>query len=580
MSSPGTRQAGLAPEGSSKVAEPHLLESTDFDVAIVGYGPVGQGLAAMLGQAGYRVGVFERWPSLYPLPRACVVDHEIMLVLQSVGVADEFAELAVPTDGEYVWLNAQGQTLYHFKYDKEGISGWPARNLMYQPDLEGVLDKKVRTMANVELHLGWEAVSYTESSERSEGSEGTDRSELVVAAGSLNERGQFVRGDETRRITARYVVGADGANSFVRQAAGLPWIDLGFRADWLVVDYRPNHPEKVLEMPQAGQICDPARPITLMRHMGKKHVRWEMMLLPGETAQEVTQPAKVWSMIAKWVKPGDGVIDRAAVYTFRSGVAETWVRGRTILAGDAAHLMPPFPGQGLCSGMRDALAVFWRLDLVLRGEAPAELLHSYEDERKRHVTTVIERAVALGKVVCITDPVQAVKRDEAILSGTAPPIPPFPGLTSGVLHRASDGSLKAPVGQLALQARVRFRGETGRFDDVIGSGWCILTLDQDIAGCLSDAQRAFVEHIRARLVTLSRDGSGAVDIDGSYRNYMDGLGAKALIVRPDFYVFAAASSLEEVPAMLDDLRARLGPAASQSLTSANAGMTSQSKEPS
>ena len=535
--------------------------STDFDVAIVGYGPVGQGLAAMLGQAGYRVGVFERWPSLYPLPRACVVDHEIMRVLQSIGVADEFAELAVPTDGEYVWLNAQGQTLYHFQYNKDGISGWPARNLMYQPDLEGVLDKKVRKIANVELNQGWEAVSFVE---------GLASSELVVAAGSTNEEGQFVRGDKTRRITARYVVGADGANSFVRQAAGLPWTDLGFRADWLVVDYRPNHPEKALDMPQAGQICDPARPITLMRHMGKKHVRWEMMLLPGETAQDITHPAKVWSMIAKWVKPGDGVVDRAAVYTFRSGVADTWVKGRTILAGDAAHLMPPFLGQGLCSGMRDALAVFWRLDLVLRGEAPAELLHSYEDERKRHVTTVIERAVALGKVVCITDPVQAAKRDEAILSGTAPPIPPFPGLTSGVLHCAPDGSVAAPVGQLALQARVKVGDETGRFDDVIGGGWCVLTLDQPIDGNLSDAQRAFVEHIEARLVTLSRDGSGVEDIDGAYRNYLERLGAKALIVRPDFYIFAAAQSLEEVPALLDDLREQLALGQPQSVIAANA----------
>jgi 2-polyprenyl-6-methoxyphenol hydroxylase-like FAD-dependent oxidoreductase len=522
---------------------------TDFDVAIVGYGPVGQGLAAMLGQAGYRVGVFERWPSLYPLPRACVVDHEIMRVLQSVGVADEFAELAVPTDGEYVWLNAQGQTLYHFKYDKQGISGWPARNLMYQPDLEAVLDKKVRTMANVELNQGWEAVSYAEHAERCE---------LVVAAVALDEKGQLVRGDQTRRITARCVVGADGANSFVRQAAGMRWTDLGFRADWLVVDFRPNHPERALDMPQAGQICDPARPITLMRHMGKKHVRWEMMLLPGETAQDITQPAKVWSMIDPWVKPGDGVIDRAAVYTFRSGVAENWVKGRAILAGDAAHLMPPFLGQGLCSGMRDALAVFWRLDLVLRDKAPAALLHSYEEERKRHVTTVIERAVALGKVVCITDPVQAAQRDAAILSGTAPPIPPFPGLTSGVLHRASDGGVAAPVGQPALQARVSIEGKAGRFDDVVGGGWCVLTLDQAIDGSLSDAQHAFVAHIAARLVTLRRDGAGVVDVDGAYRRYMDGLGAKALIVRPDFYVFAAASSLEDVPLLLDELRAQLG----------------------
>lgn len=550
----------MGPSAAGRLLQVNAMTSTDFDVAIVGYGPVGQGLAAMLGQAGYRVGVFERWPVLYPLPRACVVDHEIMRVIQTVGVADEFAELAVPTDGEYVWLNAQGQTLYHFKYDKQGVSGWPARNLMYQPDLEAVLDKKVRTLPNVELNQGWEAVSLTE---------GADCAELVVAAGFVNDKGKFVRGDKTRRITARYVIGADGANSFVRQAAGLAWTDLGFRADWLVVDYRPNHPEKALDMPQAGQICDPARPITLMRHMGKKHVRWEMMLLPGETAQDITQPAKVWSMIDKWAKPGDGVIDRAAVYTFRSGVAERWVSGRTILAGDAAHLMPPFLGQGLCSGMRDALAVFWRLDLLLRGEAPAELLQSYEDERKRHVTTVIERAVALGKVVCITDPVQAAKRDEAILSGTAPPIPPFPGLTGGVLHRAVDGSVDVRVGQLALQARVRFGDETGRFDDVLGSGWCILTLDQSVDDSLSVEQRAFAERIKARRVAMCRDGSGVQDIDGAYRTYMDGLGAKALIVRPDFYIFAAAASLEEVPALLDDLREQLAPGRSQSVTATN-----------
>ena len=139
------------------------MTNTDFDVVIVGYGPVGQCLAAMLGKSGWRVGVFERWPFLYPLPRACVVDHEIMRVLQTVGVAQEFSELAVPTDGEYVWLNAEGQTLYHFKYDKQGISGWSARNLMYQPDLEAVLDRKVRTLPNVELNQGWEVVACTES---------------------------------------------------------------------------------------------------------------------------------------------------------------------------------------------------------------------------------------------------------------------------------------------------------------------------------------------------------------------------------------------------------------------------------
>ena len=520
------------------------MTSNDFDVAIVGYGPVGQGLAAMLGQAGWRVGVFERWPELYPLPRACVVDHEIMRVLQSVGVAEPFSQLVVPTSGEYVWLNAQGKTLYHFKYARDGISGWPARNLMYQPDLEAVLDRRVRELPNIEVNQGWEAVACTDR---------PDGIDLVVAPCTVNAAGAVERGEQTRRVTARWLIGADGANSFVRRTTGMTWTDLGFRADWLVVDFRPHHPERELDMPEAGQICDPARPVTLMRHMGRKHVRWEMMLLPGETAEEITRPEKVWSMIDRWVGPDDGVIDRAAVYTFLSGVAETWARGHAILAGDAAHLMPPFLGQGLCSGMRDALAVFWRLDLILHGRAPAALLQSYEEERKVHVTTVIERAVALGKVVCITDPVEAAKRDEAIAAGTAPPIPAFPGLTTGVLHREADGSVAAPVGQLSLQARVSTDGATGRLDDRLGGGWRILSIDEPVGPHLSAEQRAFADAIGARFVTLTRDGAVS-DVDGAYRAWMDELGATALVVRPDFYLFAAARSATQVPALLDDLK--------------------------
>lgn len=518
------------------------VPTDSFDVAIVGYGPVGQTLAALLGQAGWRVGVFERWPSLYPLPRACVIDHEIMRVLQSLGVAEPFSQLAVPTAGEYVWLNAQGQTLYHFKYAKDGVSGWPARQLMYQPDLEAELDRRVRQLPTVEVHQGWEAVAYTD---------GPDGAELVVAPRALDDNHGIVEGHGTRRIQARWVVGADGANSFLRQAAQMPWVDLGFRADWLVVDYKPNHPEHELDMPEAGQICDPARPVTLMRRMGKKHVRWEMMLLPGETAEDITRPERVWQLIERWARPGDGVIDRAAVYTFRSGLAREWVRGHAILAGDAAHLMPPFLGQGLCSGVRDALAVFWRLQLILQGAAPVHLLKSYETERQAHVGTVIDRAVALGKVVCITDPAEAARRDEAILSGTAPSIPPFPGLVDGVLHR-EDGVAVAPVGQLSLQARVDVGGRIGRFDDLLGAGWRVVSLDAAADTALSDAHRALVDRLHMRFVTL--DGAGNVrDVDGAYRRWMHGLGAAAVIVRPDFYLYAAPRSLADVPALLDEL---------------------------
>ncbi|CAN5693005.1 bifunctional 3-(3-hydroxy-phenyl)propionate/3-hydroxycinnamic acid hydroxylase [soil metagenome] len=510
--------------------------SCDFDVAIVGYGPVGQCMAAMLGMAGYEVAVFERWPALYPLPRACVIDHEVMRILQGVGVADEFSDYVVPTDGEYVWLNAKGETLYHFKYPKDGISGWPARNLMYQPDLEAVLDRRVKTLRNVELNMGWQADEYIDH--------GT-HAELSLTAGEKNAAGQWVDSNRTRRITARYVIGADGANSFVREASGLSMTDLGFRADWLVVDFRPSDPSKHLDMPQAGQICDPARPITLMRHMGRKHVRWEMMLLPGETAADITQPAKVWSMIDRWVGPEDGVIDRAAVYTFKSAVADAWVSGRAVLAGDAAHLMPPFLGQGLCSGMRDVASLYWRLDLLLRGRAEPKLLQGYEVERKQHVSAVIERAVALGKVVCITDVDEAARRDAAILASKAPPIPEFPKLEVGLLHRDEKGQLGAAAGLLGMQAAVNIDGRLSRLDSVMGNGWCVLSLDQAFLDVLRPDQKQYLDQIGAHFFVVAGHPE--------YIDYLATLQASAVVVRPDFYLFGMAGSGAPLPDVIDDL---------------------------
>jgi 2-polyprenyl-6-methoxyphenol hydroxylase-like FAD-dependent oxidoreductase len=525
------------------------MQDFDYDVAIVGYGPVGQALAGLLGQQGVRVGVFERWPHLYPLPRACVVDHEIMRTLQKLGVAEEFSQLAVATAGEYLWLNAEGRTLYHFRYKREGISGWPARSLMYQPDLEAVLDARVRQLATVQVHQGWEAIACHQMN---------GHVELGVAQVRQDEQSGLVRSGQERRVTARFLVGADGANSFVRRAAGLPWTDLGFRADWLVVDFRPHDPERELDMPEAAQLCDPARPTTLMRRMGRRHVRWEMMLLPGETVAEMTQPEKVWELIARWVQPRDGVIDRAAVYTFRSGVAPSWQAGSVLLAGDAAHLMPPFLGQGLCSGVRDSLALAWRLDLMLRGVADQRLLHSYQEERKAHVRTVIDRAVALGKVVCITDPAQARERDAAILAGSAPAVPEFPALTTGLLQRDAAGALALSAGRLALQGRVALGNRTARLDDIAGSGWQVIACDAHFFEALTPSEQDFALAIGMHFVAF---GANALqDIDGAYGEWLTQLDTRCVIVRPDFYIFATANSPSDLRAALADLRHQLCPA--------------------
>ncbi len=316
----------------------------EFDVAILGYGPVGHVAAALLGRAGHRVAVFDRQVSLYPLPRIGHLDHEVMRIVQAVGAAERFERDAYVCS-TYDWFNAAGDVLIHFDWSKPEITGWHPHYLFYQPDLDEVLAASVDALPNVQVGRGWEATAITQDG---------DGVTLDLARRD---------GGDARRVKARYLLGADGANSFVRRHTGIPWEDLGFHADWLVVDYRPNDPDAEIGIPVAGQLCDPARPVSMFRRIGHKHCRWEFMLLPGETRDDIERPERIWELLSRWVTPADGTLVRHAVYTFRSGLAGTWRRDRVLLVGDAAHVMPPFLGQGMGSGFRDAINLAWKLDL-------------------------------------------------------------------------------------------------------------------------------------------------------------------------------------------------------------------------
>ena len=491
----------------------------DFDVAVVGMGPVGHVMAALLGQAGHSVGIFDRQPSLYPLPRIGHLDHEVMRIVQAVGDADAF-ETAAFACKTYDWLNAAGQVLIHFDWSEQEATGWHSHYLFYQPDLDAILSDALACLPNVMVNRGWEAVA------------------LHAADESVSIRFADAAGNGTRGISARYVIGADGASSFVRRQSDMGWDDLGFEADWLVVDYRPNDPNADIDMPVAGQLCDPARPVSMFRRIGHEHCRWEFMLLPGETRAQMEDPARIWDLLTRWVAPSDGTLVRHAVYTFRSGRARRWRRGRVLLAGDAAHLMPPFLGQGMGSGFRDAMNLSWKLDLVLREIAPERLLDTYMEEREPHVRAIIDQAVELGRVVCISDPEAAAERDRLLLAEPAPP-PPFPCLRGADLFL--DGAPLA--GQLAPQFRVSLNGRTGRFDDVVGRGWIVLTAQPGIDKLIVGAHRALLDRIGARTVTLSPDGPDPdrlIDLHGDYTRFLSSHRLLALIVRPDFHVFGGA----------------------------------------
>jgi 2-polyprenyl-6-methoxyphenol hydroxylase-like FAD-dependent oxidoreductase len=509
------------------------MSGTDFDVVQIGYGPVGQTFAALAGQLGCKVGVYERYPSLYGLPRAGHIDHEIMRIFQSIGCAATIEQNALRSN-KYEWRNAAGQVLLDFEWNADGISGWPSDYLIFQPDLEDALDDIVRSTPTISVNFGWEAVGIIQF---------PDHVELTVRDAADPRM--------IRKVTARYLVAADGGNSFARKALGIDWRDLGFSQPWLVVDFRQKRP---LSLPfENGQICDPARPMCLFQ-LGKAHRRFSYMVMPGEE-EWAKQPDTAWSLVRPWVGPDDVELIRQATYVFESKLLDNWRVDRTLFMGDSAHVMPPFLGQGMCSGIRDAANLAWKLALVLAGRSGENLLDSYCSERKPHVAGLIRLSVEVGRITCTTDRNEARGRDEALLAGKRPPAAHFPGLVDGILMSGANAVEAALVGRLGPQGRIELDRKAGRADDLLGPGWQLIAL-QDPRHGLSIRSRAMLDRIDAKI--LHFDGpAGVVDADGVYARFFDANGVSAILVRPDFYIYCAAQTPDRLNASFEQLERML-----------------------
>jgi flavoprotein hydroxylase len=506
----------------------------DYDVAIVGYGPVGQTLAILLGQRGWTVGVFEKQPQTYPLPRAVHFDHEVGRILQACGVANQVRGRTEPAD-VYEWRNAAGEALLRFENDAVGLSGWPDASMLAQPDLERILDIRVRSLSSVTLQRGAEIVDLT----------ATPNGVTLTA-----DTGAATR----REIAARWVVGCDGANSFVRTRLGSTVTDLGFFFDWLIVDVLPEAP--TVWRPLNIQVCDPARPTTLVSG-GPGRRRWEFMRLPGEELEELNRAETAWRLLAPWnVTPANARLERHTVYRFQARWVDGWRKGRVLLAGDAAHQMPPFAGQGMCSGIRDAANLAWKLDLVLAGHAAGSLLDSYPSERIPHVSAMIDFSMALGKVICIADPAEAAARDAvmtaAMADGHQTTPPPALGIGAGVLRAGNPHA-----GKLLPQGRVRTAdGRDGLFDDAIGHGFALIGFECDALAQLDADTRAWFTTLGGVGAHLGRHGP-VCDVDGAYARWFAASGTVAVLQRPDFYIFGTATTVTEIPALVAELRAAL-----------------------
>ncbi|MFX0579442.1 bifunctional 3-(3-hydroxy-phenyl)propionate/3-hydroxycinnamic acid hydroxylase [Nocardia nepalensis] len=489
--------------------------SSPADVLVVGCGPSGAVLASLLARRGRRVTVLERHREVFGLPRATSFDGETARLLAAAGVGAGLSEISVPATG-YQWRGADQQVLLNIRFSEVGRYGWPDANTMHQPALEQLLGTALVAEPGVDVRRGLSVVDVRQ----------TDDGVTAIAEDETGTAHTF---------QADWLVGCDGANSIVRELTAVPMTDLKFSFEWLLCDVELHEPREFV--PTNLQLCDPARPTTLVGS-GRDRRRWEFMCLPEESGAELDNVETAWRLLAPHgVTPQTAKLLRSGVYRSHARWAQQWRQGRIFLAGDAAHLMPPFAGQGMCSGIRDVSNLAWKLDLVLGGRADERLLDTYTLERRGHTKAAVLASVKLGRVICVTDPAAAADRDAAILANgggrrTSPP--EATPLAAGLLR---------PGGGDVIPG--------GRFDDLIAAGFLLITTEQPDA--VGDSQRAVLSGLGGTVAHLGPDEQA----DGRYLDYLRDRSAASVLVRPDYHVYGTAAA-GALAALLEGLRDQLG----------------------
>lgn len=494
-------------------------------VVVIGAGPSGLAVATLLGLYGIECLVLDRWEGVYPLPRAVHLDDEVYRILNRLGVATQFAGLSRPARGLRL-LTPGHQVIAEFQRSTDsGAHGYPQENMFDQPDLEQLMRDNLGMIPSVTLRGNVEVLS--------------------VAQGNA-----AVRVDFTDRVTgaresvrASHVLGCDGANSVVREAIGAEMGDLGFEQRWLVIDIDTAAPLNQWE--GVHQLCDSHRAGTYMR-VGEVRYRWEFRLLPDETAADFATMDALHPLIRPWTGdvPADDLhVLRVADYTFHAQIASKWRDRRVFLLGDAAHLSPPFIGQGMGAGLRDAMNLAWKLAGVLAGDLPASALASYQTERKQHARRTITRAKLLGLTMTAGGRFGTALRrflGPGLHFVTGLAARSWTALPAGSRTRLSAVARTSAVGRLCPNAPTSVSPDAKRFDDVAGDGFALLAL------IITPEERERILH---------RGAAPVVPDPGSeLHQWLVRHRAAAAIVRPDRTVMftsdSVSGSLTRLPSFL------------------------------
>ena len=351
----------------------------EYDVTIIGLGPTGGTLANLIALQGFSVLILEREKSFYPLPRAVHFDDEIMRVFQTIGITKDFLKHTIINKGTK-FVNSKGKIVLDWPRPRIVTeNGWYPSYRFNQPDLEKQLRQKLKKYKKVKIKQNSEVIKIKNFKD-------------YVKINFKN-----IIDNNFQEIKSKYIVGCDGANSITRSQIKTKMDNLGFTQKWAVVDLilkkeKKNLPDRTIQYSNLKQ------PATYCRNVGKRR-RWEFAIRKNQNETTVLSNNYIWNFLKPWLKKNEALIERKTIYTFKSAISRKWQKGRIFIAGDAAHLMPPFMGQGMCAGIRDVSNLAWKISKCLRVKHSEKLLKTYQSERFSNVKEYVETTMRMGEFV-------------------------------------------------------------------------------------------------------------------------------------------------------------------------------------
>ncbi|NMO00683.1 hypothetical protein HH308_05570 [Gordonia sp. TBRC 11910] len=521
---------------------------SQVDVAIVGFGPAGAMLASLLGQRGHRIVALDKFPEPYSLPRMSTLDGEVARLLQHAADPAEALAESLPETFVELW-GADGELKGHFDWDYKRAGHYSHLSL-HQPNIEAAMAHRIAEYPNIEVRWGRTVEEIVEAG----GAESPTNGVGGVPTGPHETRYDVVArtaDGETERVSARYVVGMDGASSFVREQLGIELDVLHVHDDqWILTDYDVVEP-LANNLEQRVYFDLKFEQPYFYAPNGVGRVRTDVRVIDGtDMTDELTEERGLEFLESRVGIPRSSVRQtRRKLYRFRSQIATEMRRGNIFIGGDAAHAMTPYMGQGACTAMRDAANLAWKLDFVLSDGADAAILDTYAAERLAQGRFFVEGSYAAFRMINPETLDSAAERDAYLVVTGGNVTPPIPPLRDGIQLRQSDGDYPPQSGEVAPQGVVAMNGRSELIDDIVGYGFQLIST-LPIDDVLSVEQLARLDDLGVIRVRL---GSDAVDVDGTYRDYFAAHSAQALLSRPDGYVFGLADDAEGLVALVDSL---------------------------